>query len=189
MPRSDEYPGAQVTGIDLSPIQPSFVPPNLEFVVDDAEDEWVITEKFDLIHTRMMVGSFLNWPQFFTRAYNQLHPGGYIELQDVIGLACDDETFTSNPPCPLAEWWALVAHAFAKTGRDIHAASQHKERLKGAGFVDVTVIHFKWPINMWPEDPVMKNIGMWSKENTLDALEALAMAPLTRTLEWEPEED
>ncbi|OBT59887.1 hypothetical protein VE03_10413, partial [Pseudogymnoascus sp. 23342-1-I1] len=185
---ADEFPEAQVTGIDLSPIQPKFVPPNLKFVVDDIEDEWVFGEKFDLVHLRMMAGSFLDWPQFFTRAYNQLHPGGYIELQDAIGLACDDETFTSDPPCPLAEWWALVTQAFAKTGRDIDAASQHKERLENAGFVHVTVVDFQWPINMWPEDPHLRNIGMWSKENTLDALEALAMAPLTRTLEWKPED-
>ncbi|OBT60106.1 hypothetical protein VE03_10330 [Pseudogymnoascus sp. 23342-1-I1] len=158
----------------------------VKLLIHDAEDEWVTTEKFDLIHSRMMVGSFLDWPQFFKRAYEQLHPGGYIELQDVIGLDCDDETYP--PSCPLAEWWALVKQAFAKTGRDIDAASQHKERLEKAGFVDVTVIEFKWPINTWPGDSDMKNIGMWSKENTLDALEALAMAPLTRTLEWEPEE-
>lgn len=74
-----------VTGIDLSPIQPNFVPPNLKFYVDDAEDGWIVGEKLDLIHARMMVGSFLNWPQFFARAYEQLNPGGYVELQDVIG--------------------------------------------------------------------------------------------------------
>jgi hypothetical protein len=34
----------------------------------------------------------------------------------------------------------------------------------------------------------MREIGEWSKENTRDALEALAIAPLTRTLEWAPEE-
>ncbi|KFY89737.1 hypothetical protein V500_05526 [Pseudogymnoascus sp. VKM F-4518 (FW-2643)] len=186
---ADEYPEAQVTGIDLSPIQPGFVPPNVKFVVDDAEDDWVISEKFDLIHVRMMVGSFLDWPQFFTRSYNQVHPGAYIELQDVTGLACDDDTFTSDPPsCQLAEWWNLVTQAFGKMGRDMDAASQHKERLVAAGFVNVTVIDFKWPVNMWPRDPKMKTIGMWSKENTLDALEALAMAPLTRVLDWAPED-
>jgi hypothetical protein len=33
--------------MDLSPIQPGFVPANLKFVVDDAEDEWIMFEKFD----------------------------------------------------------------------------------------------------------------------------------------------
>lgn len=165
------------------------MPPNLKFVVDDAEDEWIISEKFDFIHVRMMVGSFLNWSQFFTRCYQQLHPGAYIELQDVVGLACDDSTFTYDPPsCKFAEWWNVVTKAFRALGRDMEAASNHEERLKEAGFTNVTVINFKWPINMWPKDPNMKTIGMWSKENTLDALEALAMAPVTRGLGWSPEE-
>ncbi|OBT46109.1 hypothetical protein VE00_02802 [Pseudogymnoascus sp. WSF 3629] len=186
---ADEHPEAQVIGIDLSPIQPGFVPPNLKFVVDDAEDEWVISEKFDLIHVRMMVGSFLDWPKFFTRCYNQLHPGAFIEVQDVTGLGCDDTTFTYDPPsCRFAEWWHLVTKAFKESGRDMDAAAHHKERLEEAGFINVKVVDFKWPINTWPRDKKLKTIGMWSKENTLDALEALAMAPLTRVLKWTPEE-
>jgi len=31
---ADKYPDAQVIGVDLSPIQPSFVPINLKFEVD-----------------------------------------------------------------------------------------------------------------------------------------------------------
>ncbi|UQC81420.1 methyltransferase domain-containing protein [Colletotrichum lupini] len=33
----DFFPNAEVTGIDLSPIQPSWVPPNVKFEVDDVE--------------------------------------------------------------------------------------------------------------------------------------------------------
>ncbi|KAI1055889.1 hypothetical protein LB506_009162 [Fusarium annulatum] len=32
---ADEFPGFEVTGTDISPIQPSFVPPNLKFEIDD----------------------------------------------------------------------------------------------------------------------------------------------------------
>lgn len=34
----------------------------------------------------------------------------------------------------------------------------------------------------------MKVIGLWSRENTIEALEALALAPLTRILGWSKEE-
>lgn len=37
---ADEYPSAQVLGIDLSPEQPTWVPPNCKFEVDDFELEW-----------------------------------------------------------------------------------------------------------------------------------------------------
>jgi hypothetical protein len=34
----DQYPSASILGIDLSPIQPVWVPPNVKFMVDDFED-------------------------------------------------------------------------------------------------------------------------------------------------------
>lgn len=45
------------------------VPPNLKFIVDDAEDTWLYQDKFDLIHARLMSGSFQDWPKFFRQAY------------------------------------------------------------------------------------------------------------------------
>lgn len=45
------------------------VPPNLNFVVDDAEDDWVYHEKFDYIHARLLAGCFADWPKFFRQAY------------------------------------------------------------------------------------------------------------------------
>lgn len=50
----DGFPGASVTGVDLSPIQPHWVPPNVQFVVDDIEDRWLHGDNFDLIHLRAM---------------------------------------------------------------------------------------------------------------------------------------
>ncbi|KAB8277983.1 S-adenosyl-L-methionine-dependent methyltransferase [Aspergillus minisclerotigenes] len=37
---ADEFPNAEILGIDLSPIQPHRVPPNCKFVVDIVEAEW-----------------------------------------------------------------------------------------------------------------------------------------------------
>lgn len=66
---ADQYPECQVIGIDLSPGQPTLIPPNLKFVVDDAEDLWVYHHKFDYIHGRLMAGCFGDWPHFFRQAY------------------------------------------------------------------------------------------------------------------------
>lgn len=50
---AESYPDAVITGVDLSPIQPSFVPENVRFYVDDVEDEWVDpVNKYDYIHLR-----------------------------------------------------------------------------------------------------------------------------------------
>ncbi|KGM92572.1 uncharacterized protein PADG_11403 [Paracoccidioides brasiliensis Pb18] len=38
---ADEFQSTTVIGNDLSPIQPSWIPPNCKFYVDDVESEWV----------------------------------------------------------------------------------------------------------------------------------------------------
>ena len=53
----DLYPSAKVTGTDLSPTQPTWVPENVQFTVDDAEEVWTYREKFDLVHIRYFAGS------------------------------------------------------------------------------------------------------------------------------------
>ncbi|KAK4624293.1 Methyltransferase pytC [Fulvia fulva] len=66
---ADEFPECEVLGIDLSPGQPTLVPPNVKFVVDDAEDLWLYDEKFDFVHVRLMSGCFSDWPNFIRQAY------------------------------------------------------------------------------------------------------------------------
>jgi hypothetical protein len=66
---ADEYPSAQVIGTDLSPIQPSFVPPNLRFEIDDATEPWVYPDnEFDLVHVRALYGAIADWPAFYSNA-------------------------------------------------------------------------------------------------------------------------
>ena len=37
---ADRFPGSEVIGTDLSPIQPDWMPPNLRFYGDDVEGGW-----------------------------------------------------------------------------------------------------------------------------------------------------
>lgn len=66
---ADEHPEAHVLGIDLSPIQPLFVPPNVSFEIDDLEEPWTFSDKFDFIYSRMMTSSFADWPRFFGQSF------------------------------------------------------------------------------------------------------------------------
>jgi len=50
----DLFPGAEVLGLDLLPIQPAWVPPNVKFVIDDVEDEWANGVGWDFAHFRSM---------------------------------------------------------------------------------------------------------------------------------------
>ena len=50
---ADEYPNAYVTGIDLSPIQPTYVPENCEFIVADLNEGLDFDDgSYDLVHSR-----------------------------------------------------------------------------------------------------------------------------------------
>lgn len=49
---------ASIIGNDISAIQPNWVPPNVEFVVEDFESEWIYEpSSFDFIHARLLAGS------------------------------------------------------------------------------------------------------------------------------------
>jgi len=67
---ADQYPSAQVIGFDLSAIQPGWVPPNLQFEINDAcAPDWDYAKNsFDFIHVRAMYGSVADWPAFYQQA-------------------------------------------------------------------------------------------------------------------------
>jgi len=69
---ADLYPNSSFLGLDLSPIQPELVPPNVQFVVDDVEHEngWDYPDDhFDYIHIRHTLFSIKNRQQLIERAY------------------------------------------------------------------------------------------------------------------------
>lgn len=69
-PNYRRYPSAEVVGTDLSPIQPSWVPPNVQFQIDDAECEWTFAkDSFDLIHIRHLTGAIQDWPALIKQAF------------------------------------------------------------------------------------------------------------------------
>jgi hypothetical protein len=66
---ADAHPAAAVKGIDVSPIQPAWVPTNLKFEVDDYNLEWLDEGKYDLIHARELLGTVPNWPEMYKKIY------------------------------------------------------------------------------------------------------------------------
>ncbi|KAI7759014.1 hypothetical protein LZL87_010009 [Fusarium oxysporum] len=182
---ADEHPECEVIGVDLSPIQPSVIPPNASFYVDDLEESWGYSNKFDFVFARFLTGSILDWPKFFSESYE-------IEMIDIIyPLLSDDDTLTKDSA--LSKWSELLHDIFTKNGRPMDSALKYKDQLEAAGFVDVNIVKRKWPLNRWPKDPKHKQIGIWAQQNTLDALAALSLAVFTRPdgqggLGWSKEE-
>jgi len=135
---ADSFPSAEVIGTDLSPIQPSWVPPNLQFLVDDAESAWLYSANrpFDFIHARDLGGAIANWPRLLRQAYEHLRPGGWIELQEFeVTLRSDDESLRLAPT--LCEFLGRLHEASEAFHRPMNIAEGHRQRLIEAGFEDV----------------------------------------------------
>jgi hypothetical protein len=75
----DEYPEAEVVGIDLSPIQPTWVPPNVRFLVDDAEADWLyVPNTLDFIHARHVCMTIKDWPRLLSQAYEYVFSASFL---------------------------------------------------------------------------------------------------------------
>ena len=138
---SEEFPSAFVIGTDLSPIQPSWVPPNVQFYVDDAEDDWAFSdsEKFDFIHGRALCGGIADWPRFYAQAYESLKPGAWLEMQDhECWINSDDGGMEKAVGC--TEWIHEVDRASRIVGKPLNIAHLHKQFMIDAGFEDVKEI-------------------------------------------------
>lgn len=144
---ADEYPGARVTGVDLSPIQPSFVPPNCTFEIDDMTMPWTYApERFDFIHIRELFGSIPDWDEFFRQCYRALKPGGYIEVvEHSVTPVVDDATM--GPEHFYRTWGKTVMQAGERFGKSFSIWEESADRLKKAGFEEVVEKRYKWPMN------------------------------------------
>lgn len=136
---ADEHPGAEVIGTDLSPIQPSWVPPNCKFLVDDVESEWNYTseEAFDLIHGRSMAGSIADWKVLLQRVLDSLKPGGTCEMQEFEAAFFAMGAQLSDRAPSLAQWEILVNQAGDKFGKKMNMAPELKQLMQDCGFVGV----------------------------------------------------
>jgi len=180
----DEYPEADVLGIDLSPIQPQWVPPNVRFLVDDAEAEWIYsTNSLDYVHIRHMTSSIRDWPTLLGRAYHALEPDGWIELQEMrFELGCDDGTLRTENR--VAEFFENVKKGLAAFDVDLLAMRHNKQKLIQAGFVNVEERVFKVPLGVWPKDSRLKMIGLYNRSMVHDALQGVSIKPFTHGLKW-----
>ncbi|KAF3007893.1 hypothetical protein E8E13_011006 [Curvularia kusanoi] len=185
---SDEHPSAHVIGIDLSPIQPKQVPPNCDFLIDDCTQEWVFHNPFDFIHTRAMVAAIKDWDRLFRQAYTHLKLGGYIECQELtFPLRCMDPGVTAENSS-LMRWSALFCEAAERTGLDAGGPRHLAPKLQQAGFANVTLKTYKWPVGTWAKGAKLKLLGRYVYEDFLDALPSLSLGLFTRVLKWSREE-
>ncbi|KKZ65271.1 hypothetical protein EMCG_08878 [[Emmonsia] crescens] len=184
---ADAHPESQVVGNDLSPIQPSWVPTNCIFEIDDLEATWPYTRPFDFIHARELAGSISDFDKLFKQAYDNLAPGGYFEIQSIEPCFYSDDG-TLEKGKHVLEWVSLEFEASDKFKKPLSVVPTLPDKLKQAGFQDVTTKLKKLPVGTWPKDKKLKEVGRFQQLQVLQALEPYSLFLFTKILDWSVEE-
>ncbi|KAK1991146.1 methyltransferase domain-containing protein [Colletotrichum falcatum] len=174
---ADENPDCEVIGTDISPIQPSWVPPNLKFEIDDCTREWTFEPgSFDYVHIRFLVGSIADWPALFKEAYRALKPGGYLESFEVSPMILSDDG-TVPETSALGQWGKFFEEGGRKMGRSFRVLDEELQRtsMEAAGFENIAEWNNKAPLGNWPKDPVKKEIGEWAQLTLLSDIEGYVL--------------
>nr|POE47951.1 putative methyltransferase tdie [Quercus suber] len=187
MELADAFPHMKVYGTDLSPIQPDFVPPNCQFIVDNAELDWAFDYKFDYIHARMLTMGMHNWSRFFEQCWNHLEPNGWLETLEVQfpPRRVDGEEARESQ---FIKWGDYCYDAAQKAGIDARASEKFTGMMESRGFVNVDRVDVQWPIRPWAKGRKAKVMGRLLYENTQQAVPAVGLALFTRQLGWTKEQ-
>ncbi|RDA95523.1 hypothetical protein CP533_5413 [Ophiocordyceps camponoti-saundersi (nom. inval.)] len=178
-----EFPSASVLGVDLSPIQPVWVPSNCSFQVDDYEDTWTYGNKFHLIHGRALSGTSSDWSRFYRQVYDHLVDGGFVEMHEYDAWIFSDDDSLQRAP-RTREWLDKLDAASSLYSKPINVARFHKGWLQDAGFQHVRELVRRIPIGPWAKDPALKELGRCELIHMQMSVDSHTPALFTRVLNY-----
>jgi trans-aconitate methyltransferase len=118
------------------------VPPNCKFEIDDFEQEWTYPQKFDFIHSRELEGAIRDHDRFFTQCFENLEPGGYLEMQaSEVNTYSDDGSHLKAKS--LVQFLELLHKAAKEFNKGMDTVSTWKEKMEKAGFKNVVEETYK----------------------------------------------
>lgn len=187
---ADQFPGAEVIGTDITATQPTWVPPNLKFMIDDCLQEWTWPENhFDFVHLRGMYGSITDWAELYRRAFKHVKPGGWLQDMEMnVRLESDHVEIPADHV--FNKWAELFYEGGDKMGRSFAIACDHRMRdhMEAAGFVDIVERKIKAPCHGWPKDQRLRQAGLLIQAGLEESLDGFAIYLLTQVLGWSKEE-
>ena len=186
---ADMFPNCQIIANDLSPRPPSLVPPNVSFLVDDVEDQWLYDDQpFDFVHSRFLAGAIKDWPALMKQAYDCTRSGGWVEFQD-----WDTFLYSADESLPFDSGLAKF-HTMAGGVRESQGFSMKPGRfletwLRDAGFVNIVAQKVILPLGPWPKNKHMKKVGTYNLLQMQTAIEGICLGTLPNAPQpWTEEE-
>lgn len=181
------HPQCQVLGTDLSGVKPSSdnFPGNIKFIVANANEEWDFDGQVDFIHSRMLTLGIRDWSAYFRRAYENLNPGAWVEVQETRFPGSYLNDGGVNGETSIYKFTQCVRDATLKLGVDVQASDHFRELLENAGFENIRYERVCWAVGDWPKGVCEKEIGSLTALNVKDYFTpALADGLLVNVLGW-----
>ncbi|KAI0108152.1 S-adenosyl-L-methionine-dependent methyltransferase [Daldinia grandis] len=205
---ADAYPRCEVIGTDISPTQPSWVPGNLRFEMDDFNlTPWTFPPaSFDFIHMRYLCGAVLDWDVAYAEAFRAVRPGtGWVEaLEPALRIRSDDGSVCEGDGSVLAAWGPLFeegARRYGNGNRVPGSANSGPSRpmnivedgtmeraFRRAGFVDIVMQTFKCPLTPNSNDPHLSEVGLYAHATMEEGMEGFLLYLFTQGLGWTHEQ-
>lgn len=181
---AERFPDAEIIATDIAPFQPTEVPPNVFFEVDDAREDWTYSKPFDFIHIRGLSGAFSDWTAIYTEACKHLKPGCQLEVSD-FGLIKDPNTSSDSY---LSIFNGACQSAAEKSGTPLGLEHLKKATVEASGLSVARTRIFDVPLGTWSNDPRKQVSGKMALISALEGLEATSLRLLTNHLDWKAED-
>ncbi|KAK6951284.1 hypothetical protein Daesc_007815 [Daldinia eschscholtzii] len=205
---ADAFPKCEVIGTDISPTQPSWVPGNLRFEMDDFNlTPWTFAPgTFDFVHMRYLCGAVLDWDAVYAEAFRAVRPGtGWVEaLEPALRIRSDDGTVCEGDGSALAAWGPLFEEGARRYGNgsgvpgsadsgpsrpmNIVEDGTLERAFRRAGFVDVATQTLKCPLTPKSDDPHLSEVGLYAQSTMEEGMEGFLLYLFTQGLGWTHEQ-
>ncbi|KAH7228560.1 S-adenosyl-L-methionine-dependent methyltransferase [Fusarium redolens] len=182
---ADNNPGVDVIGIDIVPIQPDWIPPNVEFQIDDCEQEWTFNESsIDYIHARGLNGN-VNRTRLTRTVFKTLKPGGVVEFDEMaidFG-ACE---WDLEMETVLGDWKEFFVDAGEKRRTPFIFVNDTtlQQEMRSAGFEDVKVYTYQIPLGTWSRSEKAIKLGKIFLETLTKDMVGSVLRIATEDLGW-----
>lgn len=154
------------------------IPPNIEFVIEDIEDDWIYPDNtFDFIHSRFLASAIKDMPRLISQAFRYLlpsprlsiilltnapakkkkkqkhrctKPNAWVEFQDIdLMMHSSDDTLKGTA---MERYYTELVQAFEEAGYCTRPGPELEKWFREIGFVDIHVTRYYVPMGTWPKD-------------------------------------